>query len=195
MGIPKPLHRYTPTEYYRLEEQAEYRSEYYDGEIFAMAGGTEPHSLICSNINREVGNQLKGKPCAVYDANMRLKIKVTGLVTYPDVSVYCGPRERDPDDPTGQTITNPTVIFEVLSPSTEIYDRRVKASHYRRIESLQALVLVAQDKARVEAYYRQPDGTWALGELEGLDQVLRLEAIDVDLPLVEIYDRIELAKA
>ena len=194
MSVAKPLKRYSPAEYYELEEHADYRSEYFDGEIFAMAGGTQPHSLICANLIREIGNQLKGKPCAIYDSNMRLKVKATGLRTYPDASVYCGVRELDPEDSTGQTLTNPTVLFEVLSPSTEAYDRGVKAPHYRRIESLQALVLVSQDAPRVESYFRQADGTWALNELEGLDQVLRLAAIHVSLPLVEIYDRIEFTK-
>jgi len=191
MSVAQPVHRYTPAEYYRLEEQAEYKSDYYNGEIFAMAGGTEVHSLICVNIIREISSALKGRTCAAYDPNMRLKVAASGLRTYPDASVYCRPREHDPEDPTGQTLTNPTAIFEVLSPSTENYDRGLKSSHYRRIESLQALVLVSQEMPHLEAYFRQPDGSWAFRELDGREQVLRIDAIDVNLPLAEVYDRVE----
>ena len=122
---------------------------------------------------------------------MRLRVKATGLRTYPDVSVYCGPLELDPEDPTGQTLTNPSVIIEILSPSTESYDRGLKASNYRRIESLQAPVFINQEQPRVEAYFRQADGTWAFREIEGLDKVLKIEAIGVAIPLSEIYDRID----
>jgi Uma2 family endonuclease len=186
-----PVRHYTPEEYYRLEEAADYKSDYYDGEIFAMAGGSPAHSLIVINIGRELSSQLKGKPCATYDPNMRLKVVATGLRTYPDVSVYCGPLEYDPQDVSRQTLTNPTVLFEVLSPTTELYDRNVKGWHFRRIESLQALVLVAQDKPRAEAYFRQTDGTWALRDVEGLEESLSLPLINVTLKLREIYDRVD----
>lgn len=194
MGIVRPSRRFTPAEYYRLEEEATYKSDFYNGEIFAMAGGSEAHSLICVNLAGELRNALKGKPCAVYDPNMRLLVKATGLRTYPDASVYCAPRDIDPEDPSGQTLTNPTVLFEVLSPSTESYDRGLKASHYRRINSLKALVLVSQDLPRVEAYFRQADGMWGLRELEGLDQVLHLAEIDARLPLAEVFDRIDFSQ-
>ena len=194
MGIVKPNRRFTPAEYYRLEQEATSKSDFYDGEIFAMAGGSEAHSLICVNLIGELRNALKGKPCAVYDPNMRLLVKPTGLRTYPDASVYCRPRELDAEDPSGQTLTNPTALFEVLSSSTESYDRGLKASHYRRIDSLQALVLVSQDAPRVEAYFRQADGMWGLRELEGLDQVLQLTDIDVRLPLAELFDRIDFSR-
>src|SRR5207244_6232123 len=115
-----------------------------DGQLIAMAGGSVRHSLICSNLLCEVGNRLKGTPCIPFESNVRLKVKATGLRTYPDASVYCGQREHDPEDQTGQTLLNPTVLFEVLSPSTEGYDRGVKPYHYRRVESLQALVMVVQ---------------------------------------------------
>jgi Uma2 family endonuclease len=126
MSLP-PRKRYTPQEYYALEREAAYKSDYYDGEIFAMAGGTIAHSLICSNLVREVGNRLKGGPCAAYESNLRLKVQATGLRCYPDVGVYCGAMERDPDDPKSETVINPTVLIEVLSESTEAYDRGFKA--------------------------------------------------------------------
>src|SRR5690348_15921477 len=115
MGFPKLVKRYTPQEYYDLEREAEYKSDYYQGEIFAMAGGTKSHSRICSNISREVGSRLKGTDCTDYQSDLRVKVKATGLRTYPDASVFCGPMEADPEDASGQTFTNPQVLFEVLS--------------------------------------------------------------------------------
>ncbi|HWE03236.1 MAG TPA: Uma2 family endonuclease [Tepidisphaeraceae bacterium] len=189
--MPKAVKRYTPEEYYRLERDATYKSDYYDGEIFAMAGGTSRHALIGSNINREVGNGLKGTPCAAYSADQRLKIKTTGLRVYPDVSVYCGPLEYDAQDANAETATNPTVLIEVLSPSTESYDRGFKAENYRQIKSLRAYVLVSQDKPHVEVYERQADDSWVLREENRLDAAVKVPGISVTLPLAEVYDRIE----
>src|SRR4051812_5217338 len=115
MGLPKAVKRYTPQEYYALEHQAEYRSEYYDGEIFAMARGTRRHSRICSNLGREIGIRLLGSECTDYDANLRLRVVATGLRAYPDLSVYCGTMVSDPEDPENTTFTNPTVLVEVFS--------------------------------------------------------------------------------
>ena len=122
---------------------------------------------------------------------MKLRIKATGLRTYPDVSVYCGKRELDPDDPARQTYVNPTVLVEVLSPSTEQYDRGTKPMHYRRIETLKTILLVSQDETRVETHVRQGDGSWSLREYEGMDQVLPLEAINAELPLAAIYQGVD----
>jgi Uma2 family endonuclease len=191
MGLPKPAKRYTPEEYYRLEREASYKSDYYAGEIFAMAGGTITHSTICSNLVRELGNQLKGKPCAAFESNLRLKVKATGLRTYPDASVYCQPYERDHEDPAGETLTNPVVLIEVLSPSTERYDRDTKARNYRQVESLQAYVLISQDDPRAEVFERQPDGTWSLRDVTGLNESIRLGALGLELPLAEVYDRVD----
>jgi Uma2 family endonuclease len=193
MSLSQPPKRYTPQEYYALEREATYKSDYYDGEIFAMAGGTIAHSLICSNLVREVGNRLKGSPCAAYESNLRLKVQATGLRCYPDISVLCGRLDRDPEDPTLQTVTNPTVLIEVLSESTEAFDRGFKASNYRRIESLRAYVLVSQESPHVEIYERQAEGTWLLREAKGLDAQVKIPSIDVALPLAEIYDRVEFA--
>jgi Uma2 family endonuclease len=193
MSPPQPQKRYTPQEYYALEREAAYKSDYYDGEIFAMAGGTIAHSLICSNLVREVGNRLKGGPCAAYESNLRLKVQATGLRCYPDVGVYCGAMERDPDDPKSETVINPTVLIEVLSESTEAYDRGFKADNYRRIESLKAYVLVSQEDPHVEVYERQAEGTWLLREARGLDARVSIPSIDVALPLADIYDRVEFA--
>src|SRR5690348_11651765 len=108
MSLPKATKLYTPQEYYDFEYDAPYKSEYYQGEIFAMAGGSRRHSLIVVNISSGLHQRFKGGPCAAYDPNLRVKVKPTGLRTYPDVSVFCGPMERDPEDKKGQTFTNPT---------------------------------------------------------------------------------------
>jgi Uma2 family endonuclease len=191
MTLPQPVKRYTPQEYYALEREAEYKSDYYQGEIFNMSGGTANHSLISTNLAGEIRNRLKGKPCRAYESNLRLNVLRTGLRCYPDVSVYCGPLQLDPEDSAGETATNPTLLFEVLSKSTEAYDRGLKAENYRQIESLRAYVLVSQTKAHVEIFERQGDGPWVLGEANGLDAVLKLPAIDIELPLAEIYAGVE----
>src|SRR4051812_3986251 len=117
MTLPLTRRRFTPTEYYALEHEATYKSDYYDGEIFDMSGGTSDHSLITTNVLGAVWQQLKGKPCKAYESNMRLKIAATGMRTYPDVSVYCATLEYDPEDPRKTTAMNPTVVIEVLSPT------------------------------------------------------------------------------
>jgi Uma2 family endonuclease len=191
MAIPKQVKLYTPQAYYALERDADYKSEYYKGEIFAMSGGSARHSLISINIGREIGNRLKGKPCRAYESNLRMKVLATGLRTYPNVSVYCGPLEFDDEDPGVETATNPSVLFEVLSKTTEGYDRGQKADNYRQVRTLQAYVLVAQSAPHVEIYERQPTRHWLLREEKGLGATLSIPAIGADLPLSEIYDGVD----
>jgi Uma2 family endonuclease len=191
MAIPKTVKRYTPQEYYALERLADYKSDYYQGEIFAMAGGTARHSLITMNIGREVGNRLKGKPCRAYESNLRMAVLATGLRTYPDVSVYCGPLIFDKADDGVETAVNPTVLFEVLSKSTEAYDRGLKSENYRRVESLRAYVLVSQDAPHAEIYERQTGGSWLLREVNTVGAALSIPALEIDLPLAEVYDGVE----
>ncbi|MDB5320068.1 MAG: hypothetical protein JWN40_1699 [Phycisphaerales bacterium] len=190
MAIPKIVKRYTPEEYYALERPADYKSDYYQGEIFAMAGGTARHSLITSNIAGEVRQRLKGKPCRAYESNLRMAVLATGLRTYPDVAVYCGPLIFDKADNAGETAVNPTVLFEVLSKSTEAYDRGLKSENYRRVESLRAYVLVSQDAPHAEIYERQAGGSWLLREVNTVEAVLSIPALEIDLPLAEVYDGI-----
>jgi Uma2 family endonuclease len=191
MSQAQQIRRYTPDEYYRLEAAADHRSEYFNGEIFAMAGASFRHNRICGNILRHLGNKLESKPCVPYGIDLKLRVQATGLRTYPDVSVYCGKPELDLDDPTRQTYINPTVLAEVLSPSTEDYDRGKKPAHYRRIESLRTILLVSQEEARVEEHVRQPDGSWNLRDYDGLDKVLPLESIGIELSLAEIYQGVD----
>jgi Uma2 family endonuclease len=187
-SVPKP-HR-SPEEYLALEREADFKSEYFDGEVFAMSGASEHHNLIAANVIRELGNQLKRRPCKVYPSDMRVKVSATGLYTYPDVVVVCG--EAAFDDAQRDTLVNPTVLVEVLSGSTEAYDRGKKAEHYRRLPSLQAYVLVAQHEPQLEHYARQPDGRWLLSEAHGLEASIDLPSIQCTLELAEVYDKVVL---
>lgn len=188
----RPKRRFTPDEYLSLERQAEIKSEYHDGEIFAMGGASEPHNLIVANLVGELRQQLKGRPCKVYPSDMRVKVSATGLFTYPDVVVVCG--EPRWDDDRKDTLLNPAVLFEVLSDSTERYDRGKKFEHYRKLDSLTEYVLVAQDAAYLERYARQPDGRWLLSEENGLETALHLTSIECTLQLEEVYDKVDLTR-
>jgi Uma2 family endonuclease len=178
----------SPEEYLRLERQAEYRSEYVNGEIFAMTGASRNHNLITTHISSEFDQQLKGKPCEAYANEMRVKVTATGLYTYPDVVVVCG--EPKFEDQYVDTLLNPTLLVEVLSPSTERYDRIAKSSYYRTLESLAEHLLVAQDEIRLEQYVKQANGQWLLFESTSLDAVVELPSIGCSLALRDVYDKI-----
>ncbi len=179
--------RYTLDDYFRMEADSPDRHEYIDGEIVAMAGGSESHSLITANIIREVGNRLKGTTCRVYDSNLRVKAGQSIRYTYPDALVVCGKTEFDPADTGRTTITNAKVIIEVLSPSTERFDRGDKFKQYISSPALEEYVLLNQDKPQVETILRQPDGTWSLAFFNGLDQVVRFRSLNLELPMSEFY--------
>jgi Uma2 family endonuclease len=177
--------RLTPEEYLAREREAEFKSEYLDGEVFAMAGGTIDHSAIATNLLTEIGAQTKGGPCRGFNSDLRIYVEQTGLFAYPDVTVLCGePRHFDGRR---DTLLNPTLVIEVLSPSTEGYDRGFKAGNYRQLASLQAYVLVAQDRPQVEHYARRPEGKWELTEAIGLEATLSLPAIGCELRLADVY--------
>jgi Uma2 family endonuclease len=181
---------YTPEEYLVLERQAECKSEYYGGDILAMAGASRWHNLIVANVVGELRSQLKGRPCTTYPSDMRVKISPTGLYTYPDVTVVCG--EAQFEDTQQDTLLNPTLIVEVLSESTEAYDRGGTFAHYRKLTSLMEYVLIAQTKPHVEHYVRQPDNRWLLAEADSLHQTLHLPSIDCHLVLAEVYDKVSI---
>lgn len=178
----------SPEEYLRLERQAEFKSEYLNGEIFAMSGASRDHNLITGNIGAELNRQLKGKPCEAYMSDMRVKVRSNGLYTYPDVIVVCG--EPKFEDQKVDTLLNPTLLFEVLSQSTERYDRIAKTSYYRTIDSLQEHLLVAQYEFRVEQYLRQPNGQWSQMQYTSPDEVVQLASIDCSVRLSDIYDKV-----
>ncbi len=179
----------TPAEYLAREREAEFRSEYFDGEVFAMAGTSELHNLIVPNIVAELHTQLKRRPCKVYSNDLRLKVSRSGLYTYPDVMVVCGkPRLEDEHL---DVLLNPTLIVEVLSPSTEHYDRVKKFEHYRKLDSFAEYLLVAQDRPRVEQYVKQPDGKWLYADAYHLEDVIELTSIECKLALQDVYAKVE----
>jgi len=188
MGLPQRIAPLTPAEYLAIERAASFRSEYYRGEIFAMAGGSPRHSLIKTNITRELSSRLRGKPCVTYDSDLRYRCP-TGLYTYPDVSVICAKAEFD--DENRDTVLNPTLLVEVLSKSTEGWDRGKKFDHYLTIRSLRELVYVSQDSPHVRKFFRNPDESWTFTVISGTDQILTLVSLGVELPLAEIFERVE----
>ena len=188
---PKP--HLTPAEYLRVERSADRKHEYHDGELFAMGGASRAHALIVTNLVATLAGQLRGRPCSVYSNDLRVKISRTGLYTYPDVLIACG--EQRFDDEHQDTLLNPVVIIEVLSPSTESYDRGKKFAHYRTLDSLQEYVLVAQDEPRIEHYARQPDGNWLLREASYLTEEVALPCVGCTLRLADVYAEVPLASA
>ncbi|HEX3558589.1 MAG TPA: Uma2 family endonuclease [Pyrinomonadaceae bacterium] len=181
---------YTPDEYLALERKAEYKSEYFDGEIFAMTGASRRHNLVSSNVLAALHSQLKKRPCEIYPSDMRVKVSPTGLYTYPDVVIVCG--EPLFDDEQGDTLLNPTALVEVLSKFTASYDRGEKFEHYRKIESLAEYLVLAQDKYHVEQYTTQPGGQWLLSETDDPQKTIHLSSIECDLALSDIYDKVEI---
>lgn len=184
--VPKQL--ITPEEYLRRERAAEFRSEYFRGEMFAMAGASANHNLIVGNCVQTLGLQLKKKPCRVFPSDLRLRIEATGLYTYPDLSVVCGDLHLDGNG--GDVLLNPVVLAEVLSDSTEAYDRGKKFEHYRTIPSLQHYLLIAQDRYSIDCFSKKSDGSWSLTSCQTLDQSLELDAIDCRLAASEVYDKV-----
>jgi len=181
----------SPAEYLEIERRAEFKSEYYRGEMFAMAGASPRHAWITGNLVRELGQRLKSKPCRVSASDLRLRVTPTGLYTYPDVVVVCG--EPQFADDQADTLLNPKLIVEVLSDSTRDYDRGRKFQHYRSLPSLAEYLTVEQNEPRVERWTRQPENEWLLKEFTSLDQSIRLSSLECDLPLAEIYDKIDWA--
>lgn len=181
--------RLTEQEYLARERQAEKKSEYLAGQLFALAGTSHRHALIVGNILASLHAQLRGRPCEVYATDLRLKVDRAGFYTYPDIAVVCGePRFEDAEL---DTLLNPTLIVEVLSPSTESYDRGKKFELYRRIESFVEYLLVAQDRPFLEHHNRRPDGSWLMRETTSLDSVLQLESIACRLAARDVYERVE----
>lgn len=187
-SLPKP--HFTPEAYLERERQAPYKSEYIGGEIFAMSGASREHNLITSNINRELSTQLRGRPCETYASDMRVQTGPRGQFFYPDVVAVCGePRFRDEQV---DTLLNPTVIVEVLSRSTEAFDRGEKFIYYRRLDSLQEYLLVSQESYRIEHFVRQPDGQWLLSEAAGSEATVSLPSIGGTLALADVYEKVGL---
>jgi Uma2 family endonuclease len=183
--------RYTPEQYLAMEREAKFKSEYKNGFITAMAGTSPKQNKIALSLASEIRAQFRGKSCEVYMSEVRLRVSPTGLYTYPDVMAVCGAAQFMEGDL--ETLLNPTMIAEVLSKSSEAYDRGDKFEDYRTQDSLREYVLVAQDKVLVERFTRQGD-QWLRTEFRDLDEMLVLESIGCAIPLREIYAGVKLTR-
>lgn len=186
-----PKKKLTEAEYLAIENAAEFRSEFYAGEMFAMAGASRQHNELKENLSGELFNRLKGGSCRTYSADMRLKVKRTGLYTYPDVMIVCGPPEFEAVQGV-DTLLNPQVVFEILSDTTERYDRGTKFQHVQKLPSVREYVLVSQDRVRVERFVRQPDETWVLTVFDDPAGEFALATVPVRVPVADIYRGVEL---
>lgn len=175
--------RYTIHEFVRLEEYSNVRHEFLDGQIYAMAGGTPEHGTRAANVIGLLTAGLRGRPSRVQTSDVRIRVRATGLDTYPDVSVVCGHEERDSED--RDAIVNPVLLVEILSPSTEDYDRGEKLEHYKRIASLREVVFVAHDDLRVDVLRRTGNDWTSMAARRG--ESVRLESVGCELPVEEIY--------
>lgn len=185
---PEPISIQT---YLERERASRTRHEFVDGDIIAMAGNREAHSLIAMNFGRELGNALKGKPCRVYDSNLRVRIVDRPRYRYPDVLVIYGPTELDPEDDQQMSITNPKLVVEILSESTALADRGEKFRDYRAAASFEQYVLVSQTTPTVETFLRQADGSWRMEVKSGMHQVTELRSLGISIPHSEIFAGVE----
>ncbi len=174
-------------EYLVRERAAQYKSEFRARRMVAMTGASRAHNLISLNVASELRTRLRERPCEVYVNDMRVKVRASGLYAYPDVVAVCGPPAFE--DAQGDTLLNPTVLVEILSPSTKAYDRGEKLEQYLRLDSLREIVLMAQDVMSVQ-HWSRTGGTWGLRDV---DAVLHLPSLDCSIPLREIYERVEFA--
>lgn len=177
-------HHYTFADYIALEEASNVKHEFLDGEIFAMAGGTPMHAELTMTIGSLLWQQLRGGPCRVFSSDLRVRVLATGLAAYPDVTVACGALELDPEN--RHTVANPRVVVEVLSDSTERWDRGLKLEHYQKIPALAAVVLVAQREQRIEVWSRAGNGTWS-ARTSGPGETAEIPAIDCTLVVDDVY--------
>lgn len=182
---PKPL--ITIEEYLAQERSGNIRNEYFGGDVFAMAGGSETHNLIAGNTYASLHAQFRQRPCRVYPSDMRVKISQSGLYTYPDISIVCGQPQFEDDH--RDTLLNPMVIIEVLSPSTESYDRGKKFQNYRMIPALQEYLLISQDTRHMEHYVRQPDNHWLLSEVSGANDTILMPSVESRLTVLDVYEK------
>jgi Uma2 family endonuclease len=186
-------HRLTPEEYLALDRAAEIRSEYYNGQMYAMSGASHRHGIVTHNISFLLELVLADRPCLITTNDLRVRVQPGGLYAYPDIVVVCEHPQYADDQ--ADTLLNPMLLFEVLSPSTERYDRVFKWSQYQTIRSLREYVLVSQFEPHIEVFLPQPGGDWLFSEWTGLDAICRLESIACDLPLSRVYRNITFGPA
>ncbi len=185
-----PKHRFTVAEYLARERTAEHKSEFFNGEIFAMPGASPQLNIIKDNLIGEIGSALRGSPCRTFPSDQRVKVDRTGLFTYPDIVIVCGQPRYDADDP--HTLVNPQVVIEVLSPTTEAYDRGAKFRHYQQLPSVREYVLVSQEQALIERFERQLDDRWLLTTFAGTAAEVSLGTVAVRFPMQAVYAGVEL---
>jgi Uma2 family endonuclease len=183
VSVPVRLHHYSFRDYLAVEEDSGVKHEFLDGEIYAMAGGSVLHAALSAALTSSLHAQLRGR-CRVYSSDLRIRVPATGLASYPDVTVICGPVQTDPDS--AETAVNPTVVVEVLSPSTIDYDLGEKFEHYRQIPSLRAVIYVSQDRCQIEVRERQADGSWA-SAAAGPGAAARIATIDCTMDVTRLY--------
>jgi len=186
--MPEPHRRVSPEEYLSLERRSELKHEYLNGEIYATAGASRRHNFIAGDVYASLLSQLRGRGCDVYSGDMRVKVPAADLYTYPDVTVVCG--EPELEDAEVDTLLNPTLIVEVLSRTTESYDRGVKFAYYRTLSSFAEYLVLALDRVYAEHWVRQGDGGWLLTETDRREDVLELPSIGCTLALRDAYDRV-----
>ncbi len=180
----------SPAEYLKIDFRSDHKNEYFDGQIYMMAGASANRNLIAVSLGVALHTRLRNRGCSIYASDMRVKVEETESYTYPDVSVVCGqPRY---ENTTPETLLNPKVIFEILSPSTEQHDRGLKLRHYRKIDSLTDYILVSQSAYHLEQHARQPDDTWLLTDIIGREAVLHLPSLNCEIELAEIYQQVSL---
>lgn len=178
--------RHSFADYLDLEAMSRVKHEYLDGQVWAMAGGSPDHAAIAMNVGAILVAALRGRRCRVYSSDLRVRVLATGLATYPDLSVVCGSLTTDAEDRSGNTATNPILLVEVLSPSTEDYDRGEKLSHYKQIPSVREILLIAHEEHRLELW-RRTDASWTLEVVSGSDARVRFASVDCTLELAEVY--------
>ncbi len=188
MGIQQK-EKISPAAYLALERESEIRNEYFDGETFAMTGASRAHNQISANIVRVLGNQLLEKPCSVFSSDMKVKMRQIGKYSYPDILVVW--EEARFEDENNDVLLNPMVIIEILSDSAEAYNRGDKFVHYQLLESFVEYLLVSQYFYRVEKFARQEDHTWIYSKYETPEQIVKIEAIECELPVSEIYRKVD----
>ena len=181
-----PNRKLTAAEYLDIERRAEFKSEFFDGEMFAMAGASRHHNFVNENLSGELHARLKGGRCRTLSRDQRVRIERTGLYCYPDLVIVCGTPEYAVEDP--DTLINPRAIIEVLSDSTERYDRTTKYRHYQKLPSVTEYILVSQDEPLCERFTRLADGTWTVTSFVGLDSILVLTSVPVEIPLADIFN-------
>ncbi len=187
-AIPEASSEMTEAAYLEFERQSEIKHEFLGGEVFTMTGASRAHNLITGSTYVALYAQLRGHGCEIYQGEMRVKIQATGRYTYPDISVVCGSPEFSDDRL--DTLLNPAVIIEALSPSTERYDRGRRFQHYRELESLQEYILIAQDSPRIERYSRQDEDVWHFTDVKALESQAELSSIDCALRLADVYEQV-----